>query len=114
MGPYIQVITTAASEEDAARIAQRLVERRLAACAQVVGPITSTYWWQGRMETSREWQCVLKSRGDLFSAVEAAIREVHAYSTPEILAVPVARGSDDYLAWLDAELGEPPADAAKP
>jgi periplasmic divalent cation tolerance protein len=101
---YIQVITTAARKEDAERIARALVEERLAACVQVAGPITSVYRWQGRIETAEEWQCLAKSRRDLFPLITEAIRRVHAYQVPEILALDVVDVSRDYLAWLDGEL----------
>jgi len=100
---YIQVVTTTALREEAERIARELVETRLAACVQIVGPILSTYRWQGKIETSEEWQCWAKTRGELFSRVEEAIRHIHPYEVPEILAVPVIAGSANYLAWLDAE-----------
>ena len=103
MTAYIQVVTTTARREEAERIARELVETHLAACVQIVGPITSTYRWQGKIETGEEWQCWAKTRGDLFARVEEAIRRIHPYEVPEILAVPVVAGSASYLAWLDAE-----------
>jgi len=105
MTDYIQVVTTVERKEDAERIARTLVEARLAACVQVVGPITSTYRWKGAVETAQEWQCVAKSRRDVYAQLEEAIRGVHPYEVPEILAVPIAAGSGDYLAWLDGEIG---------
>jgi periplasmic divalent cation tolerance protein len=104
MTKTIQVITTAGTKADAQRIA-RAVEKRLAGCVQIIGPITSTYWWQGEIETAEEWVCVIKSKRELYERLEAAIREVHPYDVPEILAVPVIAGSQDYLRWLDSELG---------
>jgi len=100
---YIQVLTTTERREDAERIGRALVEKRLAACAQVAGPITSTYRWQGKIETAEEWQCWAKSRRDLYQQIERTIRQLHPYEVPEILAMPIAAGSADYLAWLDAE-----------
>jgi len=104
MPEYIQVVTTTASREDAERIARVLVEERLAACVQVIGPISSMYRWQGAIETSQEWLCLAKSRRELYDAIEKAIRRAHPYQVPEILAVPVVAGSADYLAWLDQEV----------
>jgi periplasmic divalent cation tolerance protein len=104
MTKTIQVITTAGTKTDAQRIARAVVEKRLAGCVQIIGPITSTYWWQGEIETAEEWLCVIKSRQDLYERLEEAIREVHPYDVPEILAVPVIAGSKDYLRWLDSEL----------
>ncbi|MGD9723236.1 MAG: divalent-cation tolerance protein CutA [Pirellulales bacterium] len=104
----IQVVTTTASQEEAQRIAQAVVGRRLAACAQIAGPITSIYHWQGQIETSQEWTCTIKTVAARYAAVEVAIRELHSYEVPEILAVPVLAGSQAYLDWLAAELaGEP-------
>ena len=103
MTSYIQVVTTTARRDEADRIARELVEKRLAACVQIVGPITSTYRWQGKIETDKEWQICCKTRGELFAQVEAAIRSLHPYDVPEILAVPIAAGSERYLAWLDEQ-----------
>ena len=104
MTNYIQVVTTTERKEDAERIARALVEARLAACVQIVGPITSTYRWQGAIETAEEWQCLAKSRQDLFTRVDEAIRGIHPYEVPEILALPIAAGSSAYLEWLETEL----------
>ena len=104
MTNYIQVVTTTERKEDAERIARALVEARLAACVQIVGPITSTYRWKGEIETAEEWQCVAKSREDLFAEIDEAIRELHPYEVPEILALPIVAGSSAYLEWLEGEL----------
>jgi periplasmic divalent cation tolerance protein len=104
MTAYIQVITTTETKSDAQAIARAVVQKRLAGCIQIIGSITSMYWWQGEIETAEEWLCVIKSRRDLYERLEEAIREVHPYDVPEILAVPVIAGSKDYLRWLDSEL----------
>ena len=104
MEAYIQVVTTTETKEDAGKIAKALVEQRLAACAQLVGPIVSTYWWKENVETAGEWQCLLKSKKSLYGEVEKAIKMIHPYETPEIIALPIVFGSDDYLEWLNAEL----------
>jgi periplasmic divalent cation tolerance protein len=104
MGEFIQVLTTTETREGADTIARLLVEKRLAACVQIVGPVTSTYRWQGRVETAQEWQCLIKSRRDLFGEVEKAIRTVHPYEIPEIIATAILEGSDDYLQWLQDSL----------
>ena len=105
MTDYIQIFTTAEKKEDAEKIARDVVEKRLAACAQVLGPIESTYWWQGEVEKAEEWLCILKSRNDLYAELEKAIKGIHPYDVPEILAVPVISGNPDYLQWLDKEVG---------
>jgi periplasmic divalent cation tolerance protein len=104
MSDYIQIVTTVERREDADRIVLALVEARLAACVQVAGPITSTYRWRGKIETAQEWQCWAKTRRGLYNEVEQAIRRIHPYEVPEILALPILAGSADYLAWLEAEL----------
>jgi periplasmic divalent cation tolerance protein len=104
MEAFIQVVTTAGTREDAERIARVLVERRLAACVQVSGPVSSTYWWEGRIEEAAEWQCLLKAREDRFEALARAIREIHPYEVPEIVALPLVRVSKSYLEWLQREL----------
>ena len=106
MTDYIEVITTTETREDADRIARSLVDGRLAVCVQIDGPITSIYRWNDQIETSQEWRLTAKSRRDLFERVEGAIREMHPYEVPQILAVPIAAGSSAYLAWLDEELAQ--------
>ena len=101
MADYVQILTTTGSEEEAGRIAEALVERRLAACVQVVGPIVSRYRWQGWIEEEREWQCLAKTTEAAYEAVEAAIREIHSYDEPEIVATPILAGSAGYLAWIE-------------
>jgi periplasmic divalent cation tolerance protein len=100
MSECLQVLTTAGSEEEAGRIAAHLVERRLAACVQVIGPIASRYRWQGAIEEATEWQCLAKTTRAACGAVEAAIRELHSYDEPEIVATPIVAGSSGYLAWI--------------
>ena len=99
----MQVTTTAATREEADSLARALVDARLAACVQVLGPVESRYWWGGTVETAIEWLCVAKTTADRYDEVEAAIRSVHSYDVPEILALPVVRGSAPYLRWLGEE-----------
>jgi periplasmic divalent cation tolerance protein len=101
MSGAIQVMTTLGSQHDAEQMASDLVDRRLAACVQIVGPIHSTYRWQGRVETSQEWMCIIKTRADRYSALEQAILAAHPYDMPEIVSVPIVGGSQAYCQWLD-------------
>ena len=105
MKSYIQISTTTETKEQAQKIAQYLVETRLAACVQITGPITSIYRWKGKVENTKEWLCLIKTQDDLYDKVEAAIKKLHPYETPEIIAVPIVKGSKEYLRWLDKELG---------
>lgn len=103
MKTYIQISTTTETKEQAQKIAKYLVEQKLAACVQISGPIESTYRWKGKVETAQEWLCQIKTRTSLFKKVEAAIKKLHPYETPEIIAVPIIKGSKEYLNWLDDE-----------
>lgn len=101
----LQVTITAESRDQAGALAGALLERRLAACVQVVGPVESRYWWEGRLESSTEWLCVVKTTVERYDELEAAVRHAHTYDVPEILAVPVVKGSQPYLRWVDEETG---------
>lgn len=103
MTNFIQVLTTVSSKDEAQKIATSAVGKRLAACGQVIGPISSTYWWQGAIETAEEWLCLLKTREDLYPDLEQDIRANHAYDVPEIIVMPVVAGNASYLSWI---LGE--------
>jgi periplasmic divalent cation tolerance protein len=100
----IQVSTTTSPKIDADRIARVLLEKKLAACVQVIGPMTSTYWWKGSIEVAKEWLCLIKTESSLYRRVERTIRDVHTYKTPEIVAVPIVAGSKDYMKWLLSSL----------
>lgn len=104
MAEYIQVITTTNSEEEARKIAGGLVENRLAACVQISGPVISVYRWKGKVETASEWICAAKSAMSLGERLEAAIRELHSYEEPEIIAMPIVGGSESYLKWLGEQI----------
>ncbi len=101
--PHVLVLTTLPDRAAAGTLARALVADRLAACVSVGAPVESIYHWRGAIETSTEVPVTIKTRSDLFAAVAAAIRARHPYELPEILAVPVSDGTDDYLAWIDAE-----------
>ena len=100
MSEYVQIITTTNSRESANQIAEKLVGEKLAACAQVSGPITSVYQWKGKIERDEEFYCVIKTRKDLYPEVEKTIKAVHSYEVPEIIALPILEGSPAYLDWI--------------
>lgn len=104
MTDKIVIHTTCGSAEEAESLASHLVERRLAACVAVTAGVVSHYIWQGKQERSEEWALAIKSRRDLFPAVQKELEKLHKYEVPEILAVPVVEGSAPYLAWMDGEL----------
>jgi periplasmic divalent cation tolerance protein len=100
----IQVFTSTATKDDARTIAQMLVKERLAACVQIVGPILSTYRWKSKVVTEEEWLCFIKTHTTFYKPLESAIKAVHPYETPEIIALPIINGSRDYLEWLNKSL----------
>lgn len=101
------MLTTTATREEAQRLARTVLERRLAACVQVVGPVESQYWWKGVVERSEEWLCIIKTTRRAYPALERAVTEAHPYEVPEITALPVVEGSTAYLAWIAAEVSGP-------
>ncbi|CAM5579484.1 divalent cation tolerance protein [Streptomyces narbonensis] len=103
----LTVLTTTDSPEKAETLARGAVEARLAACAQVSGPVTSVYHWQRAIETAEEWQVVFKTTEARYEDLEAHILAAHDYETPEIIATPVVRASSAYLAWLGREVAHP-------
>ncbi len=101
---YVVVYITAPDEEEAARIARTVVEERLAGCVNIIKGIRSIYSWEGKVEDDHEVLMVVKTRKTLFSAIEKRVKELHSYSVPEIISLPLVEGSEDYLKWLDNEL----------
>jgi periplasmic divalent cation tolerance protein len=109
MTDKIIVLSTCESAEEAARLARALVEQRLAACVNILPGLRSVYRWKGAVEDTAEWLLLIKSRRDLFDRLRQAIEKEHSYEVPEIIALPVVAGSENYLQWLAAETaGEEP------
>jgi len=106
MARYLQVVTTWPRKQDAQAVARTLLETRLAACVQILGPIESTYWWQGQIERSEEWLCLIKTTQEHWEGLATAIRSSHPYQVPEIIALPIIAGSDGYLKWLGEEVAQ--------
>lgn len=107
-------LVTCASQEEASRIARALVTERLAACVNILeSPVRSVYRWKGRVETAMEHLLVIKTRRARLRALEAAVKRLHSYQTPEIIALPVAEGSRRYLAWLDDCVKPEPKSASR-
>ncbi|MGL6194778.1 MAG: divalent-cation tolerance protein CutA [Thermoguttaceae bacterium] len=106
MESFIEVQITTATEKEADTIAQALVERRLAACAQVSGPIRSSYIWNDNFETSQEWLCVTKTKQSLFDQLVIAVKKIHSYECPQIIALPIVLGNKEYLDWIEKICGE--------
>jgi periplasmic divalent cation tolerance protein len=103
MTDYLQVITTVDDKNAADRIAEYVLEQQLAACVQI-STCRSIYRWQGKVNKADEYLCIIKSRTQLYSELEKAIKHIHPYDVPEILATQVSSGNREYLEWLDQEL----------
>ena len=103
----IVVFMTAADGEEAGRLAEMLVEKRLAACVQILPEMESVYRWQGKVERQREVLLIAKTTSSKFEELEKEVRARHSYETPEIVAFPLSAGSDPYLEWLKRSVGVP-------
>jgi periplasmic divalent cation tolerance protein len=102
------VLLTCGSEEEASRIARALVEQRLAACVNIVdAPVRSVYRWKGRVERAEEHLLLAKTRRSRLKALEAEVKRLHSYDTPEIISLPIAEGSRPYLRWVEVCVAPP-------
>lgn len=97
---FVQVITTVSEKKYAERLTKEILDKRLGPCVQIMGPFKSVYRWKGRIEKTLEWACLIKTRKTLYKKVETAIKKIHPYEVPEIIAIPIIKGSKDYLKWL--------------
>ncbi|MEM3267785.1 MAG: divalent-cation tolerance protein CutA, partial [Conexivisphaerales archaeon] len=104
MSDFIEVTTTVSTEEEAYKMTRSIVENRLAACGQVIGPIASIYWWQGSIEKGKEWLCVFKTSKDSYDHLEKAIKDLHSYKVPQILSFEIREGYKDYLKWVNSSI----------
>jgi len=103
MGAQRFIYVTARDEAEAARIGETLVRERLAACANVLAPVRSFYWWQGKVQDDREAVLVMKSRAALVDALVARVKALHSYSVPCVVSLEIERGNTDFLRWIDEE-----------
>jgi periplasmic divalent cation tolerance protein len=97
---YIIVLVTTNSKQEAEKIIEHLIQDKLIACGNIVGPVTSLFQWSGILERAKEYLVVMKSRQDLFDRLTEAVKLMHSYEVPEILALPVVEGSRTYLDWM--------------
>jgi periplasmic divalent cation tolerance protein len=100
-GNYIIVLVTVSSGEEAKRISDILLGRKVIACVNIVQDVTSLYWWKGKLEQSKELLLLMKSRGELLDEIVQLVKENHSYEVPEIVAVPIVGGNADYLRWIE-------------
>ena len=100
---YQFVLTTVASLKDARALASKILRHKLAACVTVSSPVESHYEWKGKLCREKEYQLFIKTRGALYASLESFIRKHHTYDVPEIIALPIVKGSSNYLSWLSAQ-----------
>jgi len=105
MTDKILVLSNCGSEEEASRIARHLVETRVAACVNILPAVKSIYRWKGAVEEAAEWTLLIKTRRDLFPALSTAVRGMHSYEVPELIAIPIVEGLHEYLGWIDDSTG---------
>ena len=101
---YVVIMVAVADRQEAKNLCMKLLEEKLIACANVVGPVSSHFHWVGKIETAEEYIVFMKSRADLFKTISERITELHSYEVPEILALNVVNGSKKYLDWLESVL----------
>ena len=100
MDKMLIIVTTSDNRDELDAIGTAVVKSRAAACAQVNGPITSHYIWEGKKETSTEWQLKIKTLESRYNDVEKIIKEMHSYEVPQIVAIPVTKGSSEFMEWI--------------
>ena len=98
----IIVLITAGSEEEAHKIAELLTNEKKAACVNIMPTVDSLFWWEGKIETAKERLILVKTKASLFPEIVELIERTHSYEVPEIIALPIIAGSEDYLKWLDS------------
>lgn len=104
MTDKIVVFSTCGSEDEARKIAAALVEQHLAACVNILPPMTSVYRWKGQIESATEWLLVIKSGRELFEQLRLALEGAHSYELPEVIAIPIVDGSPNYMSWMEGEI----------
>jgi periplasmic divalent cation tolerance protein len=97
---HLIVLMTASNREEAVKIVRVLLEERLIACGNIVDPVSSLFWWRGKIEEEKEVLVIMKSHEKLFKKLSKRVRELHSYDVPEVLALPIVDGSSSYLEWL--------------
>jgi len=100
------IFVTASSEEEAGKIAERLLTSRKAACVNIVPRVSSSFWWQGKLDSAQESLLIIKTRDSLLPEIIEMVKSAHSYSVPEIIALPIIGGNEDYLNWIDDEVKE--------
>jgi periplasmic divalent cation tolerance protein len=101
---FTVVFITCKDAEEAQKVAQTLLKRRLAACVNILPEVNSHFWWQGKLDSSQENLLIVKTKESLLTDINKTVRKIHSYSVPEIIALPVVGGNQEYLDWIDSEV----------
>lgn len=101
---HIIVLMTTASREEAEKITHNLLKQKWIACANIVGPVSSMFWWKDKINRENEFLVLMKTRSNLFEKLAATIKQMHSYEVPEIIAVPITKGEKSYMDWLSSSL----------
>ena len=104
MASYVVVFVMVSDEKEASKIIHSLLKDRLIACANIVGPVSSLFWWKGKIDKASEFLVIMKSRKNLFKKLSERVKELHSYEVPEVIALPVIEGLPSYLNWLGTSL----------
>ncbi|NIR87908.1 divalent-cation tolerance protein CutA [Candidatus Bathyarchaeota archaeon] len=104
MSSYVVVFMTTSDKKEASKIVRCLLDERLIACANIVGPVSSLFWWEGKIDEASEFLVIMKSKKRLFKRLSERVKETHSYEVPEIIELPVTEGLPSYLEWLSASL----------
>jgi periplasmic divalent cation tolerance protein len=100
----VVIFITTSTEEEARKISESLLDRHKAACINIVPKVNSSFWWQGKLDSAQENLLIIKTKASLLHEIIALVKEVHSYEVPEIIALPIIGGNEDYLNWIDAEV----------
>ncbi|MEM3623454.1 MAG: divalent-cation tolerance protein CutA [Candidatus Bathyarchaeia archaeon] len=101
---YVIVLVTTANRKEAEKISKALLNERLIACANIIGPISSLFWWREKIEGAEEYVLLMKTRFDMFEKLTEKVKVLHSYEVPEIIAIPIIQGFKPYLEWLNASV----------
>ena len=102
----VVIFITTGTEAEAHKIAELLLGQKKAACVNIVPRVDSSFWWQGKLNSAQESLLIIKTTASLLSEIIELVKSVHSYEVPEIIALPIIGGSEDYLKWIDDEVGE--------
>ncbi len=101
---YVVVVVTTSSREEANKIVNALLDEKLIACANIFGPVSSSFWWQGKIDKAEEYLVFMKTEAELFEKITSCIKRLHSYEVPEIIALPIVKGFKPYLEWISNTL----------